>query len=87
MFIPSGTVTHKNVAIHAGETRYSFTMYTVGGLFHYGSCGMRTVKEVKEKDEDGYARYIAEGLQHWEKGWKQYSMIAELIVCIQSSAA
>ena len=87
MFILSGAVTHENVPIHEGETRYSFTMYTAGGLFHYVSCGMQTVKEMKEKDEDGYARYIAEGPQRWEEGWKQYSTIAELIARIRSSAA
>ena len=62
-------------------------MYTAGGIFRYVSCGMQTVKEMKEKDEDGYARYIAEGPQHWEEGWKQYSTIAELIARIRSSAA
>jgi hypothetical protein len=40
------------------------------------------VKEMKEKDEDGYARYIAESLQHWEEGWKQYSTITEPIARI-----
>ena len=87
MFIPSGAVTHENVPIHEGETWYSFTMYTAGGLFRYMSCGMWMVKEMKEKNEDGYARYIAESPQHWEEGWKQYSTITEPIACIWSSAA
>ena len=40
MFIPSAAVTHENVPITDGEMRYSFTMYTAGGLFRYTWCGM-----------------------------------------------
>lgn len=79
MFIPSGAITHENVPIAEGETRYSFTMYTAGGLFRYVWCGQRTVREVRETDEGLYARYIAEGPGRWEDGWKRYSTINELI--------
>jgi len=85
MFIPSGAVTHENVPIAEGEKRYSFTMYTAGGLFRYIWCGLRTVKEVRETDEGLYAQYVAEGPGHWEDGWKRYSTIDELIAHARGS--
>ena len=79
MFIPSAAVTHENVPIGDGETRYLFTMYTAGGLFRYAWCGMRTVKEIRVNDEELYERYIVEGPGRWTHGWNKYSSIAELI--------
>jgi hypothetical protein len=79
MFIPSGAITHENVPIAEGEARYSFTMYTAGGLFRYVWCRRRTVREVQETDKGLYARYIAEGPGRWEDGWKKYSSMDELI--------
>ena len=79
IFIPSAAVTHENVPIASGETRYSFAMYTAGGLFRYAWCGMRTVKEIQENDKGLYARYVAEGPGRWEDGWKKYSTIGDLI--------
>ena len=80
MFIPSAAVTHENVPIGAGESRYSFTMYTAGGLFRYAWCGMRTVKEIQVTDKELYERYIAEGPSRWTHGWNKYSSIGELIM-------
>ncbi|KAJ6463733.1 hypothetical protein C8R47DRAFT_992488, partial [Mycena vitilis] len=33
IFIPSALLRHSNIVIQQGETRYSFTQFTVGGLF------------------------------------------------------
>jgi hypothetical protein len=83
MFIPSGAVTHENVPIADGEMWYSFTMYTTGGLFHYAWCGMRTLKEIQEKEEfeELYRSYVAEGPVRWESGWRKYSTMGDLIAC------
>ena len=79
IFIPSAAVTHENAPILDGEARYSFTMYSAGGLFCYAWCGMRTLKEVREADKALYEKYIAEGTRRWEEGWKKYSTIDDLI--------
>jgi len=85
IFVPSGAVTHENVPISEGEVRYSFTMYTLGGLFRYAWCGMQTVKDLRKKDASLYARYIGEGAGRWEDGWKRYSTMDDLISRAQGS--
>ncbi|KAJ6448977.1 hypothetical protein C8R47DRAFT_926886, partial [Mycena vitilis] len=39
IFIPSALLRHSNVAIQQGETRYSFTQFTAGGLFRWVNNG------------------------------------------------
>jgi hypothetical protein len=87
MFIPSAAITHENVPIANGETRYSFTMYTAGGLFRYAWCGMRTLKDIQEKEEfkELYKSYVAEGPVRWESGWRKYSTIGDLIARARGS--
>jgi len=89
MFIPSAAVTHENVPIADGEMRYSFTMYTAGGLFRYAWCGMRTLKDIQEKEEfeELYRSYLAEGPLRWESGWRKYSTIGDLIACARGSTS
>ncbi|KAJ7120549.1 hypothetical protein C8R43DRAFT_900669 [Mycena crocata] len=45
IFIPSALLRHSNAAIVQGETRYSFTQFTAGGLFRWvynGHCSDKT---------------------------------------------
>ena len=63
VLIPSAALRHSNTAIQHGETCYSFTQYTAGGLFrwvdqgyqtsysYYAKLGNAQKKEVKVKGE------------------------------------
>ncbi|KAF9022113.1 hypothetical protein BDZ89DRAFT_1137555 [Hymenopellis radicata] len=42
IFIPSAIVTHWNLPLAQGETRYSITQYSPGGLFRWVYHGFRT---------------------------------------------
>lgn len=79
MFIPSAAVTHENAPVAVGETRYSFTQYTAGGLFRYAWCGRRTVKDTKARDKVLYGKYVDEGEARWQEGWAKYSKMSDLI--------
>ncbi|KII92988.1 hypothetical protein PLICRDRAFT_101289, partial [Plicaturopsis crispa FD-325 SS-3] len=78
-FVPSAAVTHENVPIKPTETRYSFTMYTAGGLFRWVACGHRKVGDFKIQDPAGFKAYEADGEGRWREGWRKYSTIESLI--------
>ncbi|KAJ7233790.1 hypothetical protein C8J57DRAFT_1439611 [Mycena rebaudengoi] len=71
--IPSSLLRHSNVAIQAGETRFSFTQYTAAGIFRFVRNGFHTEKAVnlgvtteeKRQRQDEQA-------QRWEEGLKMY---------------
>ncbi|KAJ3500803.1 hypothetical protein NLJ89_g9629 [Agrocybe chaxingu] len=44
ILIPSALIHHSNTPIAEGETRYSFTQYASGGLFHWVDHGFQTVE-------------------------------------------
>ncbi|KAF7972052.1 hypothetical protein HWV62_19193 [Athelia sp. TMB] len=79
MFIPSAAVTHENAPIAVDERRYSFTLYTAGGLFRYVWCGGLTVKELTARDAEKHKVYTSEGEGRWADGWARYSSIDDLI--------
>ncbi|KAF7967033.1 hypothetical protein HWV62_36025 [Athelia sp. TMB] len=79
MFIPSAAVTHENAPIAIDEQRYSFTLYTAGGLFRYVWCGGLTVKELTARDTEKHKVYTSEGEGRWADGWARYSSIDDLI--------
>lgn len=49
ILIPSAALRHSNTAIQQGETRYSFTQYTAGGLFRWVDQGYQTTRSYKAK--------------------------------------
>ncbi|KAE9387346.1 hypothetical protein BT96DRAFT_1080389, partial [Gymnopus androsaceus JB14] len=42
IFLPSALLVHYNTPIQPGETRYSITQYTAGGLFRWVANGFQT---------------------------------------------
>ena len=79
ILIPSGAIRHSNVSIREGETRFSFTQYTAGGLFRWVDHGyqMETsykkgwTKKRKEAEEEVNQR-------QWTEGLGMFSTLAEL---------
>ncbi|KZP11282.1 hypothetical protein FIBSPDRAFT_962386 [Athelia psychrophila] len=79
VLIPSAVFTHSNTAIQEGESCYSFTQYTSGGLFRWVEHGFQgeqpyhaslSNREKREEEKRKAGR--------WAKGMEMYSMIAEL---------
>ncbi|KAJ7434845.1 hypothetical protein B0H11DRAFT_1756848 [Mycena galericulata] len=75
IFIPSALLRHSNIAIQQGETRYSFTQFTAGGLFRWVNNGNRsdnlffanaTSKDLDEREERRAHR--------WEDGLRMFQV-------------
>lgn len=45
ILIPSSVLYHSNVAIQAGESRYSFTQFSAGGLYRWADNGFKSVQD------------------------------------------
>ncbi len=73
ILIPSAILRHSNVAICRGETRYSITQYSAGGLFRWVRCGFRTAKAHQAAGNDLTAEY-----EEWRNGYKMYRKLADL---------
>lgn len=79
ILIPSATIRHSNVAIQKGETRYSFTQYTSGGLFRWVEQGFQPENLHMEgwtREQNEQER--VEGARRWEEGIELFSMLDEL---------
>jgi hypothetical protein len=81
-FIPSAVITHHNVKIQQGETRYSFTQYAIGSLFGYIENGMRSEWKVKENLKLMFAENVdcAQARhEHWEQGLVLFPHISNYV--------
>ncbi|KAJ6450537.1 hypothetical protein C8R47DRAFT_998853 [Mycena vitilis] len=75
IMIPSALLRHSNVAIQQGDTRYSFTQFTAGGLFRWvynGHCSDKTFF-LKSTPEQLRARE-ADRAQRWEDGLRMFQV-------------
>ncbi len=73
ILIPSAILRHSNVAVAQGETRYSLTQYSAGGLFRWVKCGFRTLKAYRAAGYDLKSEY-----EEWKEGWRMYPTASEL---------
>ncbi|KAK7015132.1 hypothetical protein VNI00_019213 [Paramarasmius palmivorus] len=76
ILIPSAIICHSNTAIAAGETRYSFTMYSAGGLFRWVEHGFVTEKLYQATLSR--AQSVAAGVERWASGLALFSTLDEL---------
>ncbi|KAI9568137.1 hypothetical protein HD554DRAFT_2022563, partial [Boletus coccyginus] len=80
VLIPSAVLTHYNLKISEGETRYSFTQYAAGSLFCYVENGMRSEQDVTrdlklsplEKERHAEARR-----ERWNHGMALFPHISD----------
>lgn len=80
VLIPPAVFAHSNTSIQPGETRYSFTQYTSGGLFRWVEHGFQGETAYNESLSAGGKRDEASRKAgRWEKGMNMYSTIAELV--------
>jgi hypothetical protein len=77
-------VEHYRLEPHRHEIRYSFTMYTAGGLFRHAWCEGLTVKDLKKQDKVAYQRYLSESDSRCRRGWDLYNTIESLVVSLNT---
>ncbi|KAL0571369.1 hypothetical protein V5O48_010594 [Marasmius crinis-equi] len=77
IFIPSAVLCHFNTPIGAHETRYSFTMYTSGGIFRWVEHGFRF--EYLYKRSSDAVHDAALNAQRWALGLSLFSTMSELM--------
>ncbi|PBK59168.1 hypothetical protein ARMSODRAFT_899663, partial [Armillaria solidipes] len=79
ILIPSAILRHSNTAIAKCERRYSFTQYTVGGLFRWVDYGCRSSEEYwGTLQGDELARAQKERAERWKQGLAMFSTLDEL---------
>ncbi|PBK79757.1 hypothetical protein ARMGADRAFT_1040562 [Armillaria gallica] len=78
ILIPSAILKHSNMTIMRGERRYSFTQYSVGGLFHWVDYGHQTSEDywaslelVEHAEAEENTVYVPEGGVK-DLGWYQF---------------
>lgn len=75
---PSACITHQNVPIAPGETRWSLTAYSAGGLWRFRDQGYQTLDEWKALDPEAAAKHKDLGGLRWEQGCAMFKTIEEL---------
>lgn len=81
ILIPSASIRHSNVAIQKGETRFSFTQYTAGGLFRWVDQGFQPTSSFlaglsRQEAQDENVR--AKVQERWNMGVNLFSDLASL---------
>lgn len=75
---PSACITHQNVPIGEGETRWSLTAYSAGGLWRFIAHGCKTRGAFIKDDPVGAAAHDAAATLRWEDGCKMFKTLEEL---------
>ncbi|KAJ7933004.1 hypothetical protein B0H13DRAFT_2262975 [Mycena leptocephala] len=76
VLIPSAIIRHSNVPVGAHKRRYSFTQYTVGGLFRWIRNGYRTDEGFEQSATPAEkAARKADDSRRWEAGVAMYSTV------------
>ncbi|KIY62017.1 hypothetical protein CYLTODRAFT_362105, partial [Cylindrobasidium torrendii FP15055 ss-10] len=73
VFIPSALITHYNLPIAPGETRYSITQYSAGGLFRWVNNGFKTQEaRLRYMAPQAKAAFDRERRARWHEGVHKY---------------
>ncbi|KAH9848498.1 hypothetical protein C2E23DRAFT_739360 [Lenzites betulinus] len=75
ILIPSALLLHSNIAIQPGETRFSLTQFSAGGLFRWVECDFRSQYQYEQA-----GGVLPSGQDRWNQGISMYSTWAELCV-------
>lgn len=79
ILIPSASLRHGNVSIQQGETRYSFTQYTAGGIFRWVNQGFQKTTEWRRKlNKEDKGREADMGAERWAMGVELFSKLNSL---------
>ncbi|KIY48078.1 hypothetical protein FISHEDRAFT_43969, partial [Fistulina hepatica ATCC 64428] len=79
ILIPSAIIEHSNTLISPGETRYSLTQYSAGGLFRWVEQGLQTQDAQRASlDEDGLIQLKEASKTRWANGLSYFSTLDEI---------
>ncbi|KAH8102767.1 hypothetical protein DFH11DRAFT_1512923 [Phellopilus nigrolimitatus] len=78
IYIPSGSLTHCNAPLRAGEERRSIACYTAGGLIRWVAQGHQQATGKSHMTKAEFKKYEMEGAQRWEDGWQLFCTLNEL---------
>ncbi|VDC00429.1 unnamed protein product [Peniophora sp. CBMAI 1063] len=73
--LSSAAMTHGNLSIQPGETRYSFTQYCVGGLMRAVAYDMKLAKNLSDEER---ARMDEEAGEGWNAQYARFSKVWEV---------
>ncbi|KAL1741229.1 hypothetical protein HDZ31DRAFT_45894 [Schizophyllum fasciatum] len=77
--IPSSLVTHYNTDIAPGESRYSVTQYTSGGIFRFVEHGLQLDEQYYSSlDAAGKRAAMQDNASRWKKGVAMLSRLPDL---------
>jgi hypothetical protein len=77
--IPSSVLQHSNVAIQDGETRYSVTQFSAGGLFRWRDNGFKSVRDhLGGMEKEQQAAALEELSEQFAFGLSQFSTLDEV---------
>lgn len=78
ILFPSAAISHENIPIQPGETRFSITAYSAGGLWRYADQGMKRRKDWEAEDPDAVELHCSLGRQRWADGCAMFKTPEEL---------
>ena len=79
ILIPSASLRHGNTAIQTGETRYSFTQYTAGGIFRWVEQGFQKSSEwYSSLSKEEKSAEHRKGDERWAMGVGLFSKLSSL---------
>ena len=78
ILLPSAVMCHSNTPIQPNETRYSFAMYSAGGLFRWAEHGFM-LEKVYQNTVEGLRDRLRQSTR-WVRGLSLFSTISELRV-------
>ncbi|KAL0571199.1 hypothetical protein V5O48_010764 [Marasmius crinis-equi] len=67
ILLPSAILRHQNTPVQPGETRYSVTQYSAGGIFRFQEYGNRTEEQLRHQDPSLYEKVMSERKGRWRK--------------------
>ncbi|KAK7025306.1 fatty acid synthase alpha subunit Lsd1 [Paramarasmius palmivorus] len=79
ILFPSALVTHSNLPVRPGDTRYSLVQYSAGGLFRWvGNGGMSDKTFLSTASEEQLEQWTKRRLARAKEGLRQYTKLDEL---------
>ncbi|KAJ8085752.1 hypothetical protein PM082_004570 [Marasmius tenuissimus] len=76
--LPSAVLRHGNTCIQEGETRYSVTQYSAGGIFRWLEYGERTEDQFRRQDPSGFSQTMEQREERWSKMVNMFVTLEEV---------
>ncbi|KAL0568783.1 hypothetical protein V5O48_013199 [Marasmius crinis-equi] len=91
ILVPSASCRHENAKIAEGETRYSFTQFSAGGLFRWVEHGCQSEtnygKALAKMSEEERAAQVTRDKRRWLDGLSLVSLAKDLGIKVPQAAA